>query len=138
MLLWDVPSRTRRATLRGTAPRSWRSPTPPTAPPSPPAASAAWSACGTVATGTLTGSRNPGGRRRVLSLAWGRDVLAIGCASGIIKLRPAPGTPDPRFLNTGTRLVNALAFHPDGTTLAAADGNGHLHLWHDITTTPAP
>ncbi|WP_344502225.1 WD40 repeat domain-containing protein [Dactylosporangium maewongense] len=138
VLLWDVPSRTRRATLRGHRAQVM---------------ALAYSPDGTtlaagglggvvrlwdVATGTLTGSRNPGGRRRVLSLAWGRDVLAIGCASGIIKLRPAPGTPDPRFLNTGTRLVNALAFHPDGTTLAAADGNGHLHLWHNVTTTPAP
>lgn len=26
--------------------------------------------------------------------------------------------------------VNAVAFSPDGHTVAAADGNGHVYLWH--------
>ena len=133
VLLWDVPSGTRRATLRGHRGQVMAIAY------SPDGKTLAAGGLGgvvrlwDVATGTLTASRNPGGRRRVLSLAWGRDVLAIGCASGIVRLRATTGGRDPGFLDTGTRLVNALAFHPDGTTLAAADGNGHLHLWRDVT-----
>ncbi len=85
-----------------------------------------------VARGGRAGSARIGVAQQVKALAYGRDVLAAGCRSGLVRLRtPAGGRAG--FLATGVRFVNGLAFHPDGTTLAAASFDGRVRLWRDVT-----
>ncbi|MFF5228497.1 WD40 repeat domain-containing protein [Dactylosporangium sp. NPDC000521] len=80
VLLWDVPSRTRRATLRGHRAQVMAIAY------SPDGKTLAAGGLGgvvrlwDVATGTLTASRNPGGRRRVRSLSPGAAMSSPSAA----------------------------------------------------------
>ena len=47
----------------------------------------------------------------------------------------AVGTPLPVDTSCG-RFVDGIAFSPDGTLLATADGHGYVRLWNPATEQP--
>jgi WD40 repeat protein len=62
----------------------------------------------------------------VTSLLWYSPTLLVtGAADDAVRLWHLPGPVLP-----GTDIVNALAFSPDGRTLAAAGADGAIHTWN--------
>jgi eukaryotic-like serine/threonine-protein kinase len=86
---------------------------------------------------TVRGERLPGGGRQSggLAAAWSPDgkVLAtagslLGGDTSILLSDPSGGVPQ-TVLDAECSTVDALAFAPDGRTLAAGDVLGHVHFW---------
>ncbi|MEU4223083.1 WD40 repeat domain-containing protein [Nonomuraea sp. NPDC026600] len=76
--------------------------------------------------------------QNVTAMAVNADATAIAMATGsAIRLWTAgAGAPLPDLLRGHTGLVDALAFSPDGATLASGGFDGTIRLWDVRTATP--
>jgi serine/threonine protein kinase len=100
---------------------------------------------------------SPRRRRQMLAIALAGAVLAAAAITGtLLASAPKAGPPKPRPSSSvispatvsaikpiatlaapGTISVNAVAFSPDGATLAAAAENGKTYLWNVAARTPS-
>jgi WD40 repeat protein len=101
------------------------------------------------ATGRAPGppiSVDPNGAVEGVAFSPDGTLLATADEDGMVQLRnPATGLPAGHTISTGVGSDQdgaeggeyAVAFSPDGTLLASADGEGTVQLWHTATGRPA-
>jgi WD40 repeat protein len=81
-------------------------------------------------TGAIVRTIDTGGPDAVaLAYAPAGDLLAIGCANGVVQIWTDDGTRPAGVLSGHTEGVAAIRFLPDGSGLIAGSDDGHADLW---------
>jgi WD40 repeat protein/serine/threonine protein kinase len=81
----------------------------------------------------FTYATNEAGSFRCAAISRDGKVVACGDSHGIIKLYDRGATLPRASLAAHRTAVNALAFSPDGRTLASTSADGTVQLWHVAT-----